>query len=64
MAEFKCPYCNNPIYDQDALHCLYCGRSLERDTGFLSRLRYPGPRIIVFTVIMVIVISFIMLILR
>ncbi|MCG2712012.1 MAG: hypothetical protein L6416_06780 [Candidatus Omnitrophica bacterium] len=64
MTESKCPHCNNPICDVEALNCLYCGQSLERDTGFLSRLRYPGPRGIVFLIVMLIVISFIMLMLR
>ncbi len=63
MAKFKCPHCNNPINDEAALNCLYCGESLERDTGFLSRLRYPAPRIIVWVGVILIIISFIMLIL-
>ncbi|MCK4994009.1 MAG: hypothetical protein KAS13_03020 [Candidatus Omnitrophica bacterium] len=62
MSEFKCPHCDNPINDEEALNCLYCGLGLERDTGFLSRLRYPGPRIIVLMIIMFIIISFILLI--
>ncbi len=64
MTELKCPHCGNPIYDEEALNCLYCGLSLERDTGFLSRLRYPGPRGIILLIVMLIVISFIMLLLR
>ena len=61
MAEFKCPHCNNPINDDEALNCLYCGEGLERDTGFLSRLRYPSPRSIFLGVVIVIIISFVLL---
>lgn len=64
MSEFKCPHCHNPINDEEALNCLFCGESLERDTGFLSRMRYPGPKGIIFIVVMIVVISFILLVLK
>ena len=64
MSEFKCPHCNKPIYDGEALNCLYCGESLDRDTGFLSRVRYPGPKLIGFLVIIFIIVSFLLLIVK
>ena len=62
MSELQCPHCHKPIYDIDALNCLYCGKTLECNTGFLSRLRYPGPKIIFVIVIIFVIISFLILI--
>lgn len=46
--EYICPHCKKPIYDDDALLCLYCGESLNRPGA-----RFPSK--IMFTVIVIIV---------
>ena len=61
MSKFICPNCNNPIYDDDALNCLYCGESLNRDTGFLSLMKNKS---ILFFVGIILLISFILLVVR
>jgi hypothetical protein len=33
MKEIICPSCKNPIYDEDALLCHFCGGSLRRASG-------------------------------
>ena len=59
MAEYICPHCKNPIYDDEALLCLYCGGSLKRSAGFIGNIKYPRPRIIATIVAVVIILSFI-----
>lgn len=47
MSEYICPHCRNPIYDEDALSCHFCGEGLNRSgSGFLGKLRYQNPRIV------------------
>ncbi|MBN1913723.1 MAG: hypothetical protein JW788_04915 [Candidatus Omnitrophica bacterium] len=64
MGEYICPHCKNPIYDEEALLCLYCGESLRRKTGVMGKLKYPRPKIIAAVVVFLVLISFIILILR
>jgi len=64
MAEFICPYCRKPIYDEDALLCLYCGESLKRPVGFMGKLKYPKPKAIIIAIVALVLISFIILMLR
>ncbi len=64
MAEYICPHCKNPIFDDDALLCLYCGESLGRSKGFISSLKYSKPKVIAITVTILILLSFIILIMR
>ncbi len=64
MAEHICPNCDKPIYDDDALLCLYCGESLQRETGVLGKLKYSRPRMITAVIIAVIILSFVLLLLR
>lgn len=46
MADYLCPHCRNPIYDEDALFCHFCGESLQRaGQGFLGNLRYSPQKI-------------------
>ncbi len=40
MAEYICPHCKKPNFDDDALRCIYCGEFLNRRIGFLSDIRY------------------------
>ena len=61
MSEYICPHCGKPIADDDALLCLYCGKSLGRDAGFLSKLKYGAPRIIVVIAVIAVLLSFVLL---
>ena len=64
MPEFICPHCKNPIYDDEALTCLYCGESLNRDIGFMGKIKYSWFNMIINLVALIAIISFILLILR
>jgi hypothetical protein len=64
MAEYICPHCGRPVYDDDALRCLYCGESLNRKAGFLGGIKYASPRIALAAVILLVLISFMLLITR
>ena len=64
MTEYICPNCRKPIYDDEALLCLYCGESLKRGVGLLGKMKYPTPKIIVVIAIVVLLLSFVMLIVR
>jgi len=45
MEEYTCPNCKNPIYDEDALLCHFCGGSLQRATkGFIGQIRYSNKQ--------------------
>ncbi len=40
MAEITCPHCKNPITDDDAVLCHFCGESLGRaSSGALGQMR-------------------------
>ena len=64
MAEYICPHCKGPIYDDETLECIYCGESLNRGTGFLGNLKYPTPRVIIVISVIVILIAFLILVIR
>ncbi|MDO8489551.1 MAG: hypothetical protein Q7S42_05540 [Candidatus Omnitrophota bacterium] len=64
MAEYICPHCKNPINDNEALLCLFCGESLNRNIGFMGKLRYPNPRIILIVIIIMVLVGFIILMSR
>ena len=64
MEEYSCPHCNNPIYDEEALSCLYCGESLKRDIGFMVKIKYSQFNTIAIVVALIVAISFILLIIR
>ena len=52
MAEYPCPHCKSPVYDDDALLCHFCGESLERaGSGFLGKIRYANHRVTWFFVL-------------
>ena len=62
MAEYLCPHCKNPIYDDEALSCLYCGESLERGIGFMGNMKYGAAWNTIGVIIALIVVaSFILL---
>jgi len=62
MSEHICPNCKKPIYDEDALLCLYCGESLKRGVGFIGKLKYSGPKKIFVAIALLVILSFILLI--
>lgn len=42
-----CPHCRNPIYDEDALLCHFCGESLQRaGGGLMGNLKYGPLRVV------------------
>jgi hypothetical protein len=58
MAEYICPRCKKPIYDDDALLCLYCGESLQRPKHFLN------PKFVLIFVVIIVALSFLALMIR
>lgn len=58
MAEYICPHCRKPIYDDEALLCLYCGESLNRSVGFMGMIKYPTPRVIITIAVVVVLLCF------
>ncbi len=64
MSEYICPHCKKPVYDDDALLCLYCGESLNRGAGFMGKLRYPRHAVIIAILVILVLSSFLMLMLR
>lgn len=62
VQERVCPHCRQPIYDEDALLCHFCGESLGRvSKGALGALRYKGPRAVWVTGVLVIAAAFLLL---
>lgn len=65
MPDIICPSCKNPIYDEDALLCHYCGGSLNRSSdGALGRMRSAGGRWIWVTVVLILLGVFVLTFLR
>jgi len=65
MPEYICPHCKKLIYDDEALLCLYCGESLNRSIGFMGKIKYPTPKIIItFIAVLILLIFVIMIIIR
>ncbi len=61
MEEYICPHCQNPIYDDDALLCHFCGESLHRPgKGFLSNIKYSEHRVIWFFLLFFALLGFIL----
>ena len=65
MEPYICPQCKNPIYDQDALLCHFCGGSLNRaNKGFIGKLRYSNKQVAWFFVCFAVLVAFILLFVR
>ena len=60
MSEIRCPHCGRPIYDDDALLCLYCGKSLKRNIGFMGGMKNAWPRIVFGAFVLIVLLSFIL----
>jgi hypothetical protein len=64
MSKYTCPHCKQPIYDDEALLCLYCGESLRRGIGFMGKLRYPGHKIIIIIIVILVLAGFVVFLMR
>jgi predicted nucleic acid-binding Zn ribbon protein len=56
MSEYICPRCRKPIYDDEALLCLYCGESLNRPGKHI-----PKFKLLFITILLLLLISFILI---
>jgi hypothetical protein len=55
MSEMICPHCKNPIYDEDALSCHFCGNSLSRASGgAFGAMRGAGMKWVLVTVALIV----------
>ena len=62
-----CPHCHNPIDDEDALLCHFCGESLHRaGDGFLSQMRYGNnsnyTTILWVGIVVVVILGFVLMV--
>ncbi|MFA5119298.1 MAG: hypothetical protein WC695_10735 [Candidatus Omnitrophota bacterium] len=64
MAQYICPHCKNPIHDDEALLCLYCGESLNRSVGVMGSMKNPVVKVIVVSIAVVLVLAFVLLMIR
>lgn len=65
MSEYICPNCKNPIYDEDALFCHFCGESLERaGDGFIGKIRYSNRKVLWFFISFLVLLGFVFLVIR
>ncbi len=62
MSEITCPHCRNPIYDEDALLCHFCGNSLNRgSSGVLGKMRFGGLKWILGTAAVLVLLAFVLM---
>lgn len=60
-----CPHCKNPVFDEEALLCHFCGESLQRaGQGFLGRIRYANRRVVWYFLTFLVLCGFVLLFLR
>ena len=59
---FYCPHCRKPLYDHDALRCLYCGERLDIKAGVLSLLKWRKIRVFIITLVLFVVLAFVLLV--
>jgi predicted amidophosphoribosyltransferase len=64
MSEYLCPHCKKPVYDDEALLCLYCGESLNRSIGLLGKMKYTRPKIIITAIVLLVLLSFALLMIK
>ncbi|MFH1394824.1 MAG: zinc ribbon domain-containing protein [Candidatus Omnitrophota bacterium] len=61
MAEYICPHCKKPVYDDEALLCLYCGENLERGVGTLGKMKYSSHWMIFAGIVLFVILAFVLL---
>lgn len=60
--EFICPNCSKPIYDDEALLCLYCGEPLGKKIGIMQKFASLGTNIVVFGLILFALLCFLIVV--
>ena len=60
----KCPHCGNPIHDEEAIRCLFCGESTERMLDFLAEKWGSPVKTILIAVAVLLVITFVVWVIR
>ena len=61
MQEIQCPHCKNPIYDENALLCHFCGNSLGRSSeGAFGKMRSGGMKWLWITIAIAIILAFLL----
>lgn len=53
MPPVICPHCKNPVYDEEALFCLFCGESLNRSG------RFPAAKPVFLAILLILLLSFV-----
>jgi hypothetical protein len=65
MPDVMCPHCKNPVYDEDALLCHFCGQSLGRvSRGLLGAMRGAGMKWAGVTIALVLILGTILVMMR
>ena len=65
MAEFTCPHCKQPIYDDEALLCHFCGESLKHvSNSGLGKVQGVGSKWFVIAIVFIVIASFVILMWR
>ena len=65
MEGYACPHCGNPIFDEEALLCHFCGESLQRaGRGFLGKIRYANNRVLWYFLTFLVLCGLVFLFLR
>ena len=57
-----CSNCKKEIVDDEAIRCLFYGESLNRPFGFMGKIKYSNPKIILVIIIVVVLLCFFMFI--
>jgi hypothetical protein len=61
MSDLICPHCKNPIYEEDALLCHFCGNSLNRkSSGLFGKMRGAGMQWVWLTLVALALLAFIL----
>ncbi|MFH1479111.1 MAG: hypothetical protein ABIG92_04980 [Candidatus Omnitrophota bacterium] len=61
IEEITCPNCKNKTADKEAIRCLFCGESLGRSIGFMGKIRYFRPKIILAITALFVILCFFLL---
>ena len=61
MSPVICPNCRNPVDDEDALLCHFCGGSLAKiSSGILGAMRAGGMRWVLITIGLLLILAFLL----